>query len=99
MASARDLRKRITRSLLDEMNEVQYPCTTMLDRVEPTLADPDDLSDYIEVLIDKVEASRFPSISLLNRLDGLLDQLEQLERQQQQRQQAQESQQRELQAA
>lgn len=98
MASANDLRKRITRSLLDEIREVQYPSTTMLDRVEPALADPDDLSDYVEVLVEKVESSQFPSISLLNRLEGLLTRLEQLE-QQQQRQQAGASRERELQAA
>jgi hypothetical protein len=102
MATATDLRKRVTTRLLEEISEVQYPSTTMLNRVEPTLAGPDDLSDYIEVLVEKVEATRFPSISLLNRLDGLLDQLEQFE--QQQRRQAEasradDSREQELQAA
>jgi hypothetical protein len=96
LATAKDLRRRITGSLLKEIREVQYPSTTMLDRAEPALAGPEDLSDYIEVLVEKVEATQFPSISLLNRLDGLLTQLEQLEQQQQQRQQQRE---RELRAA
>jgi len=84
MATAKELRKRITRGLLEEISEVQFPSVTMLDRIEPELTDPDDLSDYAEVLVKKIEATRFPSISLLNRLDGLLAQLEQLERQRQQ---------------
>ena len=84
MASATELRKRITSSLLKQISEVQFPSVTMLNRVEPQLTDREDLSDYIEVLIKKVEATRFPSISLLNRLDGLLAQLEQVERRTQQ---------------
>jgi hypothetical protein len=38
----------------------------MMDRVEPTLASSDDLANYAEVLVKKVEATRYPSISMLN---------------------------------
>ena len=74
------LRKRLTQSLLDDINEVQFPSVTMMNRVETALGTRDDLTDYIEVLVKKVESTRYPSISLLNRLDGLLDKLEQVER-------------------
>jgi hypothetical protein len=41
MATAkRALRKRITRGLLEEISEVQFPSVTMLDRIEPELTDP-----------------------------------------------------------
>jgi hypothetical protein len=80
---AAGLRKRLTQNLFDEINEVQFPSVTMMDRVESTLATQDDLADYIEVLVKKVEATRFPSISMLNRVDGLLDQLEEAEQRQQ----------------
>ena len=86
MATAKDLRKRITEGLLEEIRKVQYPSTTMLDRVEPAL-DPQGLSDYVAVLVEKIEATSYPSISLLNRVEGLLGQLEQFEQQQQQQQQ------------
>ena len=79
---AAGLRKRLTQNLLDEINDVQFPSVTMMNRVESTLATREDLADYIEVLVKKVEATRFPSISMLNRLDGLLDQLDQVEQQQ-----------------
>jgi hypothetical protein len=77
---AATLRKRLTQSLIDEINEVQFPSVTMMNRVESALATPEDLAEYAEALVEKAEATRYPSISLLNRLDGLLDQLEQLER-------------------
>jgi hypothetical protein len=77
------LRKRLTQSLLDDINDVQFPSVTMMDRVESALGTQDDLADYVEVLVKKVEATRYPSISMLNRLDGLLDRLEQVERREQ----------------
>jgi hypothetical protein len=77
------LRKRLTQGLLGEIEEVQFPSVTMMNRVESTLTSADALADYAEVLVKKVEVTRYPSISLLNRLDGLLDQLEQAERRQQ----------------
>jgi hypothetical protein len=72
------LRERVTRKLIEEIQEVQYPSVTMMDRVEAVLP-TEALGDYTEALLEKIEASRFPSISMLNRLDGLIGQLEQVE--------------------
>jgi hypothetical protein len=77
---AMTLRQRIIQMLLNDIDEVQFPSVTMMDRVEAQLASPDDLADYAEVLVKKVEATRYPSISMLDRIDGLLTQLEQVER-------------------
>jgi hypothetical protein len=84
MDSAATLRKRLTQSLLDEIDDVQFPSVTMMNRVESALGTRDDLAQYAEVLIKKVEATRYPSISMLNRLDGLLDNLEMLEQREEQ---------------
>ena len=83
MDSAATLRKRLMDSLLAEIEEVQFPSVTMMNRIESALGTPDDLAEYTEVLVKKVEATRFPSISMLNRIDGLLDNLESMERRQQ----------------
>jgi hypothetical protein len=77
---ATTLRKRVAQTLMKDIHEVQFPSVTMMDRVEATLASPDDLADYAEILVKKVEDTRYPSISMLNRLDGLIAQLEQAER-------------------
>ena len=77
---AASLRERVTHKLIEDIQEVQYPSVTMMDRVEAIL-DTDTLGDYAEALLEKIEATRFPSISMLNRLDGLITQLEQAERQ------------------
>jgi hypothetical protein len=75
---AATLRDRVTRKLIEDIEEVQYPSVTMMDRVEAVLP-TEALGDYAEALLDKIEGSRFPSISMLNRLDGLIGQLEQAE--------------------
>ena len=54
-----------------------------MDRAEAALASQDDLANYAEVLVKKVEATKYPSTSMLNRIDGLLGQLEQAERREQ----------------
>jgi hypothetical protein len=54
-----------------------------VDRAESALASQDDLASYAEVLVKKVDATKYPSISMLNRIDGLLAQLEQNERREQ----------------
>jgi hypothetical protein len=73
------LRKRLTQNLLDEINDVQFPSVTMMNRLEARLA-ADDLADYAEALSKKIEATHYPSISMLDRLDRVLDRLEQVER-------------------
>jgi predicted transcriptional regulator len=78
--NASQLRERLTKNLLDEIGEVQFPSVTMLNRLEGMLEGADALGDYAEILVEKVEATRFPSISMLNRVDGVIARLEQAER-------------------
>jgi len=87
--NASALRERITHKLLRQIDQSEYPSVTMLDRAEVALATPDDLSDYAETLVKKVEATQFPSTEMLNRLDGLVERLEQIERRQGLREQEQ----------
>jgi hypothetical protein len=47
-----------------------------MNRVESSLGTQDDLADYTEALVEKVETTRYPRFSMLNRIDGLLGQLE-----------------------
>jgi hypothetical protein len=76
---ATTLRKRVAQTLMKDIQEVQFPSVTMMDRVEATMASPDDLADYVEILLEKVEDTRYPSISMLDRLNRLIAQLEQAE--------------------
>jgi hypothetical protein len=77
--TAAQLRKRLDDRFLGEIEELQFPSASMLDRVESTLRDRDALEKYAELLVEKVEATQFPSVSLLKRIDGVLARLEQQE--------------------
>ncbi len=78
--TAAQLRARLTRRFVDEIDELKYPSTSMLERVESRLDDPETLASYIESLVRKVEDTRFPSVSMLQRIDGLIARLERAER-------------------
>jgi hypothetical protein len=86
--SAAQLRERITKRLLNEIEELKFPSSAMLNRAEATLTDREGLEGYAETLIEKVEATHFPSTDLLNRLDGVIGRLEQMEQQERQRSRA-----------
>ena len=44
----------------------------MMNRVERTLADREQVANYVEVLLDKVEETRYPSLQMLDRIDNLV---------------------------
>jgi hypothetical protein len=79
----------------------------MMGRIEGTLRTSEQVREYGEMLLDKIDETRFPSLSMLDRVESLaatLQQLQQQERiQQQRRQQLQQQQeqgsQRQLEAA
>ena len=48
----------------------------MLDRIEGVISTPEDVEEYAEILLKKIESSRFPSPALLDRLDAIAAQLE-----------------------
>jgi hypothetical protein len=83
---AAQLHERITSSLLREIDEVDYPSVTMLNRVEAALTTRQDVAGYADVLVKKLEATRYPSIALLNRLDGMVARLNEVERREQEAQ-------------
>ena len=77
---AATLRRRINRSLVNEIDEVQFPSVTMMNRIESTLGSREEIATYADLLVKKVEATHYPSLSMLDRVDSLLQKLEQVER-------------------
>ncbi len=83
---ATEHRDRILSRLFDEIEEADFPSTTTLTKIEGSLRTHESISRYTEILAKKVEATRFPSAAMVNRLNGALDRPEQAEHQQQDRQ-------------
>ena len=65
-----EVRSRTLRLLLDKVHADTYPSSTMLDMVERLLA-PDDVGDYAEVLMAKIDGENYPSYALVQRLMAL----------------------------
>ena len=62
-----DLHHQILELLLDKVRDDPYPSVTMLDMIEQSLR-PDDVSEYTDILMEKVRAVQFPSLDHLQRL-------------------------------
>jgi hypothetical protein len=70
-----EARERFVKSLLDKMDDTNFPSNELLSRVEASIGTTDELTDYAERLIKKVEDTRFPSNELLGRVEGVVARL------------------------
>lgn len=60
-------RRELLEVLMDKANDETYPSTTMLDLIEDLLT-PDEVPGYARWLMSRIDADRFPSISLIRRV-------------------------------
>jgi hypothetical protein len=65
-----DIRGEVVDMLLQKIASDRNPSITHMNLVEELLA-PDDLPAYVAVLMDKVKADKYPSLSMINRLIAL----------------------------
>ena len=63
-----DVRGEVVDLLIERIASDRNPSVTMMNLVEELLA-PDDVPAYAAVLMDKEQAERFPSISMIRRLN------------------------------
>jgi len=54
---------------------------SMLARIEASIADSETMERYLEPLMEKVASSRYPSPTMLDRINGLLSSLKAQEQQ------------------
>ena len=62
-----DVQTALARMLLAKVRQDNYPSATEMDMLEEVIP-PDLVRDYVNVLLEKTLMSRWPSISLLRRL-------------------------------
>lgn len=63
-------RLQLLRVLMDKVAEENYPSATIMDTIEELMI-PQELPVYAQLLAQKIENSRFPSIDMINRLKNL----------------------------
>jgi Txe/YoeB family toxin of Txe-Axe toxin-antitoxin module len=66
------LRERFVDVLLERVKTEPYPSRQHMEMLEATIRDPDQLVEYLEALIEKVENTRFPSYSMLERIQRIV---------------------------
>jgi hypothetical protein len=66
-----DPRRMLLETLLLKVSEDRYPSNSMLDLIEH-LMQPDELPEYVAMLLERIESETYPSIPLLRRLTALV---------------------------
>jgi hypothetical protein len=72
--SREDVQTALARMLLAKVRQDNYPSATEMDMLEEVIP-PDLVRDYVNVLLEKTLTSRWPSISLLRRLQRVMARL------------------------
>ena len=67
-----EARMWFVRYLMRKVRADTYPSTTDLDLIEAVIPHH-MLDEYVEILIDKVDDDRFPSICLLRRINRIIE--------------------------
>ena len=68
MAGA-SLQDNYVRLLLDRVRDENFPNPEHLNRIEASLRTPDQLREYLGMLLKWVESTKYPSSALLDRLE------------------------------
>ena len=69
------LRERYVQILLDRIRAEPYPSLAQMDLLEATVTSPQQLAEYLEALMEKVESTRFPSLTLMRRIQRITSRL------------------------
>ena len=70
-----NFRERFVQILLDRIRAEPYPSLAQMDLLEATVTSPDQLAEYLEALMENVETTRFPSLTMLRRIQRIASRL------------------------
>jgi hypothetical protein len=70
-----NFRERFVQILLDRIRAEPYPSLAQMDLLEATVTSPDQLAEYLEALMEKVETTRFPSLTMMRRIQRIASRL------------------------
>jgi hypothetical protein len=68
--SPEQVQTALAQVLLERVRQDNYPSSTQMDLLEKIIP-PDLVRDYVNVLLEKTLVSRWPSISILRRLQRI----------------------------
>ncbi len=65
------IQERYVQLLLDKVRNDPFPSVAHMDLLEATVRRPEQLVEYMDALMDKVEATHYPSITMLRRIQRI----------------------------
>jgi hypothetical protein len=75
MANDQTLKERYVQLLIDKVRDDLYPSVNHMDLIEATVGSGEQLAEYLDALMDKVEETTFPSLPMLRRIQRIVAQL------------------------
>jgi hypothetical protein len=69
------IQDRYVQLLLEHVKQEQFPSPVWMDMLEAAMRRPEQLAEYLEALMEKVESTRFPSLSMLQRIHRITSML------------------------
>ena len=67
-------RKRYVGALMAHVAEDQYPSSTQMDAIETQLR-REEIPDFVDLLLEKLLESKYPSVPMIHPVERLLKQL------------------------
>jgi hypothetical protein len=64
--------ERLYEMLMERVRDDKYPSNQLLNRIEETMWTSEQLVEYIDLLLDKIDAAWYPSLQLLDRVQRLM---------------------------
>ena len=72
------LKKRLFQMRMEQVENDTFPSVEMMNRIEASLQDEDEVEKYAEILWKKIESTQWPSLAMINRFESVLARLDQL---------------------
>jgi len=69
--SPEQIQTALARVLLERVRQENYPSSTQMDWLEQIIP-PDLMREYVNVLLEKALSSRWPSVSIVRRLQRMM---------------------------
>jgi hypothetical protein len=66
-----EIQQRCVLMLIEKVGQDQFPSAEHMNRIEASLANREQLEAYLELLLEKVERVRYPSLGMLDRIQRL----------------------------
>jgi hypothetical protein len=70
------MRQRMLEMQIRQIKDEIFPSVAMMNRVEDAIQTREQLEEYAQILFEKFESTRFPSLAMRKRIEAIAGKLE-----------------------